>query len=481
VDKKWSNGVLKLTESGLKGLTVQDADQWLSFGDGLRARVRVNADGSVAASFVLRYKQGGREHTQSVGTWPRDGVTTIRANVAAQRQVIERNLAAAKATGKTLTELRASREVKEQAARIEHERIVREEADRTARAAADALTVNDLYEAWLPIVSAKHPTLRKGRNEAGIRALKWKFARYVLPVMGATRLANFTASELRRVLRRVARESGNRMAVVLLTDLLQMVRFGERTQPFKRLLAECDALTVEEHHIVEAGYDPVADNIRTRRLTEAEIRTLATKLPASGVRDVLQYAVWIMLSCGTRVGETTKARWADVDLDAGLWTIPATTTKTNTALVVHLSDFARRQFEALHALTGTGPFVFPGTDPNRHMHVRLVGKHVEDRQRGGKKRHIGRTKDVTALELPGGLWRCHDLRRTCATMMQTLGVEAGIIDRCLNHAEPNRMRRIYMQHDYADDMRRAWSLLGTRLGILTSENVHIFSRDKPAA
>ncbi|MDH5709890.1 MAG: hypothetical protein OEY75_12320, partial [Hylemonella sp.] len=79
----------------------------------------------------------------------------------------------------------------------------------------------------------------------------------------------------------------------------------------------------------------------------------------------------------------------------------------------------------------------------------------------------GRTKQVDALLLPGGQWRPHDLRRTGASMMADLGALPEVVERCLNHTEENKMKRIYQRARYEGPMRDAWRLLGERLELLS--------------
>jgi integrase len=63
-----------------------------------------------------------------------------------------------------------------------------------------------------------------------------------------------------------------------------------------------------------------------------------------------------------------------------------------------------------------------------------------------------------------GAWSPHDLRRTAATTMQSLGISLEIIDRCQNHVlAGSKVRRHYLHHDYAEEKREAWRLLGDRL------------------
>ena len=58
-------------------------------------------------------------------------------------------------------------------------------------------------------------------------------------------------------------------------------------------------------------------------------------------------------------------------------------------------------------------------------------------------------------------------------MMQALRVSPDVIDRCQNHVLPgSKVRRHYLHHDYAEEKREAWRLLGQRLdAILTASNV----------
>ena len=99
-----------------------------------------------------------------------------------------------------------------------------------------------------------------------------------------------------------------------------------------------------------------------------------------------------------------------------------------------------------------------------HTNTQTITKSVSDRQRDGKDILKGRTVQFAdALILQGGQWRPHDLRRTSATLMAELGVLPDVIERCLNHTEAVKVRRIYQRHDYMDDRKRAFEILGQKL------------------
>lgn len=84
-----------------------------------------------------------------------------------------------------------------------------------------------------------------------------------------------------------------------------------------------------------------------------------------------------------------------------------------------------------------------------------------------------RSKKADALILSAGDWVPHDLRRTGATVMQSLKVVPDVIERCLNHVEPDKLRRTYQTYDYADEKREAWRLLGDQLELILNPAVNV--------
>src|SRR6185312_3872748 len=107
--------------------------------------------------------------------------------------------------------------------------------------------------------------------------------------------------------------------------------------------------------------------------------------------------------------------------------------------------------------------------------VKNITKQIGDRQLSKSHRAPGKKRvnaaGANALLLSGGGWTPHDLRRTGSTMMEALGVLPAVIDKCLNHREPNKLRRTYLRYDYAKEKREAWRLLGERLDLLMRTDV----------
>jgi integrase len=261
---------------------------------------------------------------------------------------------------------------------------------------------------------------------------------------------------------------------------------------------------IDIEKIVSPTYD--ISNERERRLSSEELAELRDKFDAKQfkydnaenkrtttrpVERTTELAIWIMLSTLCRVGELSMSRWEHVNLDTGEWFIPRHNTKgsrcNQSDLMVYLSPFAMAQFRQLREATGKSPWSFPATSKDGHVCVKSMSKQVGDRQTMFKKdrngnprqqmKHLSRSK--TSLVLSGGDngdWTPHDLRRTVATLMQSLGVSLEIIDRCQNHVLPgSKTRRHYLHHDYADEKRAAWRLLGDRLSLILARTVQAVS------
>jgi len=307
----------------------------------------------------------------------------------------------------------------------------------------------------------------------------------LFPKLGTFALEDVKRADLLTILDTAKAEGKLRTANVLLSDLKQMFRFA-----LMRDLAARNPLdTVSKR---EVGGPSVE---RNRVLAPDEIRQLARALPTSGLQPRFVSAAWIILSTGARVGELIGAIWTGtghdpaklqivaeasgvklgfVDVHRRTWYLPET--KNQRDHTIHLSSFAMRQFQALAALreidpkspATTIPWVFPGISGASPVGVKTLGKQLSDRQREPQRRLSGRTRDTSSLLLPGGRWTAHDLRRTAATLMASLGISGDVIDECLNHIIESRVRRTYIRDRREAEQKRAFDALAVRLQTLTT-------------
>lgn len=67
-----------------------------------------------------------------------------------------------------------------------------------------------------------------------------------------------------------------------------------------------------------------------------------------------------------RTGEVLGAKWPEIDLDAGLWTVPPLRMKLRKEHRIPLTDYAKRILKELHEVR-VSEFVFPGRDPRKPL------------------------------------------------------------------------------------------------------------------
>lgn len=362
----------------------------------------------------------------------------------------------------------------------ETEAVAAEDARAKLLAATEKLTVQDLFNSWLD---------DGVRRKDGNTELRRSFNADILPRIGATPIKALTEHDVRAVLRAMVARGVNRAAVMAKNNLTQMFAWAEKRQPWRKLLADGDPMTlIEIEKIVSPAYN--LHNQRDRILPNDEIRELHSTLERmrkeylaapdkrkapQPLEQQTELAIWIMLSTICRVGEMSMAKWEHVDLKAGEWFIPRQNVKDNVAdLTVYLSEFTLEVFQRLHKKTGHTKWCFPSRDEKNHLDTKSISKQIGDRQAMFKKNKDGtprpalknRRSDSTLVLANGknGAWTPHDLRRTGATIMQGLGISLEIIDRCQNHVLPgSKVRRHYLHHDYAIEKRDAWQRLGLHL------------------
>jgi integrase len=118
----------------------------------------------------------------------------------------------------------------------------------------------------------------------------------------------------------------------------------------------------------------------------------------------------------------------------------------------------------LHQRTGKKPWCFPAKHKGKeHIDAKTMSKQFGDRQKSEPMKN--RSKYVETLTLSGGGWTPHDLRRTAAIIMGSVGIDPLTIESCINHVMP-KLTRTYQKEVAWDRKREAWDKLGQRLTII---------------
>ena len=96
-----------------------------------------------------------------------------------------------------------------------------------------------------------------------------------------------------------------------------------------------------------------------RSLPHADVAAALNKIRESNAWPATKLAVELQVLTATRPSETRLAEWPEFDLDAALWVIPASRTKTSKPYRVPLSDAALAMLSEAAKLSGPEGLVFP--------------------------------------------------------------------------------------------------------------------------
>jgi integrase len=155
----------------------------------------------------------------------------------------------------------------------------------------------------------------------------------------------------------------------------------------------------------------------------------------------------MLILTGQRRGEVAEMRWSEVDLEHGVWTIPAARSKNGQSHAVPLSVPAVSLLRSLpRFLASDWVFTTTGRGP-------ISG--------------FGRAK----RRLPVGIsdWRIHDIRRTVASGMARIGVAPHVIEKVLNHKTGiiSGVAAVYNRYAYENEKRDALERWSTNIYRMT--------------
>lgn len=188
---------------------------------------------------------------------------------------------------------------------------------------------------------------------------------------------------------------------------------------------------------------PGKERRRDRVLSNDEIRAFWRGLQSADMSEKIRLALKLLLATAQRRGEVASARWQDIDRKSGWWTIPQETSKNGLSHRVPISKIAEDLLDKISNLSGDTEFLFPS--PTRDSHITA----------GSLSRALFRNRVHFSLER----FTTHDLRRTAASKMASIGVSRVVLGKILNHADRS-VTAVYDRHSYDSEKRdalRLWS------------------------
>ena len=182
-----------------------------------------------------------------------------------------------------------------------------------------------------------------------------------------------------------------------------------------------------------------AGNSRERVLSDDEIRTIWRAAGDDGYGKILK----LLILTGQRKSEIGGLAWAEIDIGRRQIELPAERTKNARRHVVPLSDEALGQLPARR-------------DGHAHLFGSRPGASFSDWSRA-RAELDGRIAAVSRKGKPLPHWTIHDIRRTCATGLQKLGVRLEVTESVLGHVSGSRagIISVYQKYKFTDEAREA--------------------------
>lgn len=257
--------------------------------------------------------------------------------------------------------------------------------------------------------------------------------KWIFPWLGARPVNEVTAPELLAALRRIENTGALETAHRVKQNCGRVFRYAIATGRAER--------------------DPAAD--LTGALPPAKVTHHAAVTTPAGIGQlmraidgftgtfIVKTALQLAPLLFVRPGELRQAEWAEFELPAARWVIPAARMKMGVEHIVPLSTQAVALLKDLHPLTGHGRLVFPGVrDHDRPMSENTLNQAL---------RRLGYGPDEMTS---------HGFRSIASTMLNEQGWNRDAIERQLAHAERNQIRGAYNRAEFLPErvrMMQAWA------------------------
>jgi integrase len=240
--------------------------------------------------------------------------------------------------------------------------------------------------------------------------------KYILPHWAARDFASIRRRDAAALLDHVEDKHGARMADRVLTTLGSMASWyvdegradDDYVNPFRGIRQRV----------------PKDKRKRSRILTDDELRRVWNAAETAGA-----YGAFLRLALLTaqRYAKVSGMRWGDVDLDAGVWSIPRAPGEKQNGGQLKLPAIALDIVRAQPRFAGNDRVFARNTSGFNHK----------------CKRAIDAASGVTG-------WRVHDLRRTARSLLSRAGVLSEIAEKVMGHTTGG-VEGIYDRHGYDNE------------------------------
>ncbi len=274
-------------------------------------------------------------------------------------------------------------------------------------------------------------TKMQNKSEGYQKNLLRRFELYLFDWIGNRSISEISAPELLEVVKRIENQNKIETAYRTLQATGQVFRYAVQTgRALRDITSDLrGALTpsVTKHMPSFTEPQQVAELMRA---IDGFTGTLT-------VQTALRLAPLVFV----RPSELRRAKWADIDLEAGEWRYFVT--KTKTEHIVPLSTQAIKLLRVIHPFSGHGEFVFQGGhNPDKAMSEAAINAAL---------RRMGYD---TKTEITG-----HGFRAMARTILhERLSIDPHIIEHQLAHAVPDNLGNAYNRTKFLEQRKAMMQL-----------------------
>ena len=269
------------------------------------------------------------------------------------------------------------------------------------------------------------------------------FERQIFPVLGAKPIAEVEPTDVLSAARHVEQTGAIETAHRLIQICGQVFRYAIATGRTK--------------YDVSTGLHAALPKVNVKHMAtltdKKRIGQLLRAIDAYGgffpVRCALKLAPLLFV----RPGELQKAEWAEFDLPAAEWRLPASKMKMRQRHIVPLSRQALSVLAELQAYTGNGQFLFPS--------IRTTTKPIALESMLVAIRSMGFTQDEMTM---------HGFRGMASTLLNEMGYNRDWIERQLAHGERDHVRAAYNYAEHLPERRQMMQEWADYLDEMKTEN-----------
>ncbi|MDM7860563.1 integrase domain-containing protein [Alteromonas sp. ASW11-36] len=236
----------------------------------------------------------------------------------------------------------------------------------------------------------------------------------------------------------------NKLSAPLVIEVLKPIAERGNLETVKRLCQRLNEVMVFATNTGLVAHNPIAQinkafvsptkkNMAT--IKPSQLPDLMKSLSVASIKFVTRCLIEWQLHTMTRPSEAAGARWDEIDLERGIWIIPAERMKKRVSHTVPLTPQTLAIVKVLTPISANRDYLFPG-DRNPTMPTNSQTANMALKRMGYKGELVA-----------------HGLRSLASTILNEQGFDSDIIESALAHIDKNEVRRAYNRSEYIERRR----------------------------